>query len=72
MPTLPKSIQELKVGPQVLKHQLLAGFTMAIVTIRSGLAGGVLARGNPVYGVYAMVIGTPPRSHTGCMDEVIP
>jgi SulP family sulfate permease len=59
MPTLPRTIQELKFGPQVLKHELLAGLIMAIVTIPSGLAGGVLARVNPVHGVYSMVIGTP-------------
>jgi hypothetical protein len=30
---------------------------MAIVTIPSGLAGGVLARVNPVYGVHSIVSG---------------
>lgn len=59
MPTLPTGIQELKVSPPTLSHELPAGLIMAIVTIPSGLAGGVLARVNPVYGVYSMVIGTP-------------
>ena len=59
MPTLPKNLQELKVSPSALRHELLAGLIMAIVTIPSGLAGGLLARVNPVYGVYSMVIGTP-------------
>jgi MFS superfamily sulfate permease-like transporter len=54
--TLPKSIQELKVSPQTLRYELLAGLIMAVVTIPSGLAGGVLARVNPVYGVYSMGI----------------
>ena len=54
---LPKRIQELKVSPQALRHELLAGLIMAIVTIPSGLAGGVLARVNPVYGVYSIVSG---------------
>lgn len=59
MSTLPKTSQPLRAEPQLLKHELLAGLIMAIVTIPSGLAGGVLARVNPVYGVYSMVIGTP-------------
>jgi len=36
--TLPKGIQELKVSPQALRHELLAGLTMSLVTIPSGLA----------------------------------
>ena len=68
----PKSIQELKISPQTLRHELLAGLIMAIVTIPGGLAGGVLAQVNPVYGVYSMVIGTAQRSHARCIGEVIP
>jgi SulP family sulfate permease len=56
---LPAKLQNLKVSRQTLQQDALAGLIMAIVTIPSGLAGGVLARVNPVYGVYSMVIGTP-------------
>lgn len=57
MLTLPQSIQEFKVSPQTLRHEVLAGLITAVVTTPSGLAGGVLARVNPVCGVWPIVSG---------------
>jgi len=42
-----------------LRSDLTAGLTTALVTIPDGLASAVLAGLNPVYGLYALMVGTP-------------
>ncbi|MCB8984867.1 MAG: SulP family inorganic anion transporter [Ardenticatenaceae bacterium] len=49
----------LRVPRPVFTGDLVAGLVNAIVSIPGGIANGVLAGVNPVYGLYSMIIGTP-------------
>ncbi|MBE2224015.1 MAG: SulP family inorganic anion transporter [Anaerolineae bacterium] len=49
----------LRVPRAVFTGDLIAGLVNAIVSIPGGIANGVLAGVNPVYGLYSMIIGTP-------------
>ena len=40
----------------------LAGVTAAISSVPDGMASGVLAGVNPVYGLYTLMVGTPVAS----------
>lgn len=46
-------------SPRKLKADLSAGFTTALVAIPDGIASAILAGLNPIYGLYALMIGTP-------------
>ena len=48
----------IKVSPKTLLNDLRAGLQMAVVNVPGGLANGVLAGVNPVYGLYSMIAGT--------------
>jgi len=48
----------LKVSKQTFVRSLVAGLVMAVVSIPGGIANGLLAGVNPIYGVYSMVAGT--------------
>jgi len=48
----------LKVPRKTLINDLLAGLVMAVVGIPGGLANGLLAGVNPVFGLYSMFAGT--------------
>ena len=41
------------------KSDIMAGLTSAIASVPDGMASGVLAGVNPVYGLYTLMIGTP-------------
>lgn len=49
----------LRVPRSTLISDLIAGLVNAIVTIPGGIANGVLAGVNPVYGLYSIMLGTP-------------
>ena len=49
----------LRVPRAILISDLIAGLVNAIVSIPGGIANGVLAGVNPVYGLYSMMVGTP-------------
>jgi SulP family sulfate permease len=49
----------LRVPRAILIIDLIAGLVNAIVSIPGGIANGVLAGVNPVYGLYSMMVGTP-------------
>jgi SulP family sulfate permease len=49
----------LRVPRAVFTGDLIAGLVNAIVSIPGGIANGILAGVNPVYGLYSMIIGTP-------------
>jgi len=49
----------LRIPRAILISDLIVGLVNAIVSIPAGLANGVLAGVNPVYGLYSMMIGTP-------------
>lgn len=42
-----------------LPHDLIAGVTTGIANIPDAMASAILAGANPVYGLYALIIGTP-------------
>jgi SulP family sulfate permease len=48
----------LKVSRHTLVRSAVAGLVMAIVSIPGGIANGLLAGVNPIYGVYSMIAGT--------------
>jgi SulP family sulfate permease len=48
----------LKVPRVILFNDLVSGLVMAVVNIPGGLANGLLAGVNPVYGLYSMMAGT--------------
>ena len=47
-----------KVPRKILINDLISGLVMAVVSIPGGLANGLLAGINPVYGLYSMMAGT--------------
>ncbi len=49
----------LHVPRAIFISDLIAGLVNAIVSIPGGIANGVLAGVNPVYGLYSMMVGTP-------------
>jgi SulP family sulfate permease len=49
----------LRVPRAIFINDLISGLVNAIVTIPGGLANGVLAGVNPVYGLYSIMLGTP-------------
>jgi SulP family sulfate permease len=49
----------LRVPRAVFTGDLVSGLVNAIVSIPGGIANGILAGVNPVYGLYSMIIGTP-------------
>ena len=49
----------LRVPRAIFINDAIAGLVNAIVSIPGGLANGVLAGVNPVYGLYSLMIGTP-------------
>ena len=48
----------MKVSRKTLFNDLRAGLQMALVNVPGGLANGVLAGVNPVFGLYSMIAGT--------------
>jgi SulP family sulfate permease len=48
----------LRVPRKTLINDLVSGLVMAVVSIPGGLANGLLAGVNPVFGLYSMVAGT--------------
>ncbi|MFC1921646.1 SulP family inorganic anion transporter [Chloroflexota bacterium] len=52
------SMNGLKVPSKTLIGDLIAGLVMALVSIPGGLAQGLLAGVNPVFGLYSMIAGT--------------
>lgn len=48
-----------RLSPGQLKADASAGLTTALVAIPDGIASAILAGLNPVYGLYALMIGTP-------------
>jgi len=48
----------LKVSRQTFVRSAIAGLVMALVSIPGGIANGLLAGVNPIYGVYSMIAGT--------------
>jgi SulP family sulfate permease len=53
------AITGLRVSRPIFLSDLLAGLVNAVVTIPGGIANGVLAGVNPVYGLYSIMLGTP-------------
>jgi SulP family sulfate permease len=53
------TITGLRVPRAVFISDIISGLVNAIVSIPGGLANGVLAGVNPVYGLYSMMVGTP-------------
>jgi SulP family sulfate permease len=49
----------LRVPRAIFISDLIAGLVNAVVSIPGGIANGVLAGVNPVYGLYSMMVGTP-------------
>jgi SulP family sulfate permease len=49
----------LRVPRAILVKDLIAGLVNAVVSIPGGIANGVLAGVNPVYGLYSLMLGTP-------------
>ncbi len=52
------SLSGLKVPRKTLLGDLVAGLVMALVSIPGGLANGLLAGVNPIFGLYSMMAGT--------------
>jgi SulP family sulfate permease len=52
------SLTGLKVPPKTLFNDLISGLVMAVISIPGGLANGLLAGVNPVFGLYSMMAGT--------------
>jgi len=48
----------LRVSKQTVIRSVVAGLVMAVVGIPGGIANGLLAGVNPIYGVYSMIAGT--------------
>jgi SulP family sulfate permease len=48
----------LRVSRQTFVRSAIAGLVMALVSIPGGIANGLLAGVNPIYGVYSMIAGT--------------
>lgn len=48
----------LKVPRKILFGDLISGLVMAVVSIPGGLANGLLAGVNPIFGLYSMIAGT--------------
>ncbi len=48
-----------RLPPKMLKADLSAGLTTALVAIPDGIASAILAGLNPIHGLYALMIGTP-------------
>jgi len=48
----------LKIPRKTLISDLISGLIMALVSIPGGLANGLLAGVNPIYGLYSMIAGT--------------
>ena len=48
----------LKVPRKTMFGDLIAGLVMALVSIPGGLANGLLAGVNPLYGLFSMIAGT--------------
>ena len=46
-------------GPRLTKRDMTAAVTAAVANVPDGMASGVLAGVNPVYGIYTLIIGTP-------------
>jgi SulP family sulfate permease len=53
------ALSSLKPNRTTLSSDLLAGLVAAVAAIPDGLATGVLAGVNPVYGLYNLMFGTP-------------
>ena len=51
-------LTDIKVKRETFLNDLRAGLVMAVVNVPGGLANGLLAGVNPVYGVYSMIAGT--------------
>ena len=49
----------LRVPRSILISDMITGLVNAIVSIPGGIANGVLAGVNPVYGLYSIMVGTP-------------
>ena len=48
----------LKVPKKTLLNDAVTGLVMAVINVPAGLANGVLAGVNPVFGLYSMIVGT--------------
>jgi SulP family sulfate permease len=48
----------LKVPRKTVLNDLVTGLVMAVINVPQGLANGVLAGVNPVFGLYSMIVGT--------------
>jgi SulP family sulfate permease len=48
----------LKIPREILVNDMVSGLVMAVVNIPGGLANGLLAGVNPVFGLYSMMAGT--------------
>ncbi|MGD9147916.1 MAG: SulP family inorganic anion transporter, partial [Anaerolineae bacterium] len=48
----------LKVPRKTLLNDMVTGLVMAVINVPQGLANGVLAGINPVFGLYSMIVGT--------------
>jgi SulP family sulfate permease len=51
-------MSRLRVSRQTFVRSVVAGLIMAVVGIPGGIANGLLAGVNPIYGVYSMIAGT--------------
>lgn len=49
----------LRVPRPIFFSDMISGLVNAVVSIPAGIANGVLAGVNPVYGLYSMMVGTP-------------
>lgn len=56
---LKSSVQERLPERAVLRTELIAGLTFALVNIPQGMANALLALVNPVSGLYTLMLGTP-------------
>ena len=50
--------------PKFSKQDAMAGLTTGIANVPDGMASGVLAGVNPIYGIYTLIIGTPIAAMT--------
>ena len=46
------------INPKTLKDDMIAGLVLGIESVPDGLAQGLLAMVNPIYGLYAYMTGT--------------
>ena len=46
------------INPKTLKNDITAGLVLGIESVPDGLAQGLLAAVNPIYGLYAYMMGT--------------